>query len=177
MIDTKESFHESVIIKRAKRRLIGAITILIILFTLSLFFIKNTSEINNSEIKVSFLEMGQASFSNLNGSEKSQKESKKSQTKKTNQIKLPNKTNLENLENDNIKLFTIQIGIFSDEKKIEKLSQQINNIGFQTQIKKINLSGKEKIKLTTQDFLSEKEAKKALRRLKNANFPGLIKTN
>tara|TARA_B100001173_G_C15872781_1_gene498023 strand:+ start:122 stop:640 length:519 start_codon:yes stop_codon:yes gene_type:complete len=168
MIDTKESFHESLIIKRAKRRLIGAITILIILFTLSLFFIKNTSEINNSEIKVSFLEMGQASFSGL-------KKPEKLQTNKTNPIKLSNKTNLEDLENDNTKLFTIQIGIFSDEKKIEKLSRQINNIGFQTQIKKINLSGKEKIKLTTQDFVSEKEAQIALRKLKNANFPGLIK--
>ena len=72
MIDTKESFHESVIIKRAKRRLIGAVTILIILFTLSLFFIKNTSEINNSEIKVSFLEMGKASFSDLQTIEKPQ---------------------------------------------------------------------------------------------------------
>ena len=61
------------------------------------------------------------------------------------------------------------------KKKIEKLSRQINNIGFQTQIKKINLSGKEKIKLTTQDFVSEKEAQIALRKLKNANFPGLIK--
>ena len=170
MSDTKESFHESVIIKRAKRRLIGAVTILIILFTLSLFFIKNTSEINNSEIKVSFLEMGKASFSDLQTIEKPQ-------INKTNQIKLSKKSNLENLENNKIKLFTIQIGIFSDEKKTEKLSRQINNIGFQTQIKKVNLSGKEKIKLTTQDFLSEKEAKKALRRLKNANFPGLIKTN
>ena len=170
MIDTKESFHESVIIKRAKRRLIGAVTILIILFTLSLFFIKNTSEINNSEIKVSFLEMGKASFSDLQTIEKPQ-------INKTNQIKLSKKSNLENLENNKIKLFTIQIGIFSDEKKTEKLSRQINNIGFQTQIKKVNLSGKEKIKLTTQDFLTEKEAQIALRKLKNANFPGLIKIN
>tara|TARA_B100001175_G_scaffold294245_1_gene281329 strand:+ start:406 stop:918 length:513 start_codon:yes stop_codon:yes gene_type:complete len=170
MSDTKESFHESVIIKRAKRRLIGAVTILIILFTLSLFFIKNTSEINNSEIKVSFLEMGKASFSDLQTIEKPQ-------INKTNQIKLSKKSNLENLENNKIKLFTIQIGIFSDEKKTEKLSRQINNIGFQTQIKKVNLSGKEKIKLTTQDFLTEKEAQIALRKLKNANFPGLIKIN
>ena len=63
MVDLKESFHESVIIKRAKRRLIGAVAILIILFTLSLFFVKDPKhkKINN-EIKVSFLEMGPASF-------------------------------------------------------------------------------------------------------------------
>ena len=63
MVGSKESFHESVIIKKAKRRLIGAITILIILFTLSVFFIKHTEQIDSGkEIKVSFLEMGPASF-------------------------------------------------------------------------------------------------------------------
>ena len=62
MADLKESFHESVIIKRAKRRLVGAITILIFFFTLSLFFVKNTGQIEvNKEIKVSFLKMGPAS--------------------------------------------------------------------------------------------------------------------
>ena len=71
----------------------------------------------------------------------------------------------------------MQIGIFSDEKKIKQLSKQIKNIGFETQIKKINLSKQEKIKLTTEFFNSEREAQSALRKLKNANFPGLIKRN
>ena len=72
-------------------------------------------------------------------------------------------------------IFTVQIGIFSDKEKTQRLSNQINDIGFKTQIKKISLSGQEKIKLTTQFFLTEKEAQGALRKLKNANFPGLIK--
>ena len=63
MAGSKESFHETVIIKRSKRRLIGAVTILIILFTLSVFFIKKTEQIDTGkEIKVSFLEMGPATF-------------------------------------------------------------------------------------------------------------------
>ena len=69
----------------------------------------------------------------------------------------------------------MQIGIFSDKEKTQQLSKKINNIGFETQIKKINLSGQEKIKLTTQFFSTEKEARGVLRKLKNANFPGLIK--
>jgi len=69
MVGLKESFHESVIIKRAQRRLIGAITILIILFTLSLFFVKDSDYKNaDNEIKVSFLEMGPASFNVKNNS-------------------------------------------------------------------------------------------------------------
>jgi len=163
MVGSKESFHETVIIKRSKRRLIGAITILIILFTLSVFFIKNTEQIDASkEIKVSFLEMGPASF-NIENIELSSEQL----------IKKPNLIKKSVIKNK--KIFTVQIGIFSDKEKTQQLSKKINNIGFKTQIKKINLLGQEKIKLTTQFFATENEARGVLRKLKNANFPGLIK--
>ena len=172
MVDLKESFHESVIIKRAKRRLIGAVAILIILFTLSLFFVKDPKhkKINN-EIKVSFLEMGPASFRVKNDTKEKEffNKNPKKLRKEAIEVKNPVK--------NNFTTFTVQIGIFSDEKKIKQLSKQIKNIGFETQIKKINLSGQEKIKLTTEFFNSEREAQSALRKLKNANFPGLIKRN
>ena len=169
MADSKSSFHESVIIKRARRRLIGAVAILIILFTLSIFFVKNTKQIDISkEIKVSFLEMGPASFKIDENIEKKEFVGLGSE-------RLKNKTNSVKKFTKNSEIFTVQIGIFSDEKKTQELSNQINNIGFKTKIKKINLSGHERMKLTTQFFNSEKEAQKALRKLKNANFPGLIK--
>jgi len=167
MAGPKESFHESVIIKRAKRRLIGAITILIILFTLSIFFIKNIEEIDSSkDIKVSFLEMGPASFNIKEGLESVVLSSEKLSSKSISTKKF--------IKNDK-EIFTVQIGIFSNKEKTQQLSNQINDIGFKTQIKKINLSGQEKIKLTTQFFSTEKEARGVLRKLKNANFPGLIK--
>ena len=167
MTGLKESFHESLIIKRAKRRFVGAITILILLFTLSLFFVKNTGQTEvNKEIKVSFLEMGPASFNIKKNIELVKLSSKE----------LTNKSNLNKkfVKNDK-QIFTVQIGIFSNKEKTQQLSKKINNIGFKTQIKKINLSGQEKIKLTTQFFSTEKEARGVLRKLKNANFPGLIK--
>tara|TARA_B110000238_G_C15963264_1_gene368390 strand:- start:234 stop:755 length:522 start_codon:yes stop_codon:yes gene_type:complete len=173
MVDLKESFHESIIIKRAQRRLIGAITILIILFTLSLFFVKDSDYKNaDNEIKVSFLEMGPASFNDKKKYIKNQESFKKNSQKlerKAMSVKQPVK--------ENLKIFTVQIGIFSDEEKTKKLSNQIKNIGVETRIKKIKLSGQEKIKLTTHFFKSEREAQGALRKLKNANFPGLIKRN
>tara|TARA_B100000768_G_scaffold181024_1_gene202595 strand:- start:907 stop:1425 length:519 start_codon:yes stop_codon:yes gene_type:complete len=172
MVDLKESFHESIIIKRAQRRLIGAITILIILFTLSLFFVKDSDYKNTgNEIKVSFLEMGPASFNDKNFLEQQESFKKNSQKleRKAMSVKVPVK--------ENLKFFTVQIGIFSDEEKTKKLSNQIKKIGVETRIKKIKLSGQEKIKLTTQFFKSEREAQGALRKLKNANFPGLIKRN
>ena len=94
---------------------------------------------------------------------------------KLNSEGLQKKTNAVNKSENKTKLFVVQIGIFSDKNKTQQLSKQINDMGFKTKIKKINLSGKEKIKLTTEFFNSEKEAQKALRKLKNANFPGLIK--
>ena len=169
MVDLKESFHESVIIRRAKRRLIGAIVILIILFTLSMFFVKNIKSIDeNKEIKVSFLEMGPVSF-------KEKESLEDSEVIKLSNTDFSKKTNTVNSSKNNTKIFTIQIGIFSDKNKIKKLSGEIRKIGFKTQIKKVKLSGQEKIKLTTQSFSTEKEAKSALIKLKNANFPGLIK--
>tara|TARA_B100000787_G_C16011050_1_gene214268 strand:- start:84 stop:599 length:516 start_codon:yes stop_codon:yes gene_type:complete len=169
MIDLKESFHESVLIKRAKRRLIGSITILIILFILSLVFVKNSGQKEvKKEIKVSFLEMGPASFNNGKNIKKIEvvKLSTNEFSKKTNSVKKYKKID---------KAFTVQIGIFSDKNKTQQLSMEINNIGINTQIKKITLSGQEKLKLTTEIFNSKKDAQKVLRKLKNSNFPGLIK--
>ena len=106
MVGSKESFHETVIIKRSKRRLIGAITILIILFTLSVFFIKNTEQIDTSkEIKVSFLEMGSASFNIKEDIENIEfiELSSEQLIKKSNLIK---KSVIKNK-----KKFTVQIGI------------------------------------------------------------------
>jgi len=169
MADSKESFHESLIIKRAKRRLIGAITILIILFTLSLFFIKNKGEIqSNDKTKITFLEMGPASFSLKKNLDRVTPERNPDELKKDTNLNLKS-------EKEENKSFTVQIGIFSDETKILQISNQIKKIGFETKVNKIKLSGKEKIKLTTQFFATEKEAQAALIKLKNANFPGLIK--
>jgi hypothetical protein len=58
MADNKESFQESLMIKRAKRRLLGALSILISLFVLSIFFLQDRTEINSkNSIKISFLEI------------------------------------------------------------------------------------------------------------------------
>ncbi len=59
MASNNDSLNESILIRRAKRRLAGALTILIILFVLSVFFLQDRSEQKkiNEEVKVSFMEM------------------------------------------------------------------------------------------------------------------------
>ena len=57
MPNNKESIQESVMIKRAKIRLFGAIIIFIILFILSIFFLNDRTNVNlKNPIKISFLE-------------------------------------------------------------------------------------------------------------------------
>ena len=60
MVANNDSLHESILIKRAKRRLVGAVTILIILFSLSIFFLQDRSQVKelNKNVKVSFMQMG-----------------------------------------------------------------------------------------------------------------------
>jgi hypothetical protein len=59
MSNSKDSVSNLLLIKRAKRRLVGAIIILIILLSLSIFFVKNKTEAMKSNLKISFLETTQ----------------------------------------------------------------------------------------------------------------------
>ena len=59
MSNSKDSVSNLLLIKRAKRRLVGAIIILIILFSLSIFFVKTKTEAIKSNPKISFLEITQ----------------------------------------------------------------------------------------------------------------------
>ena len=64
MSDNKETFQESILIKRAKRRLLGATTILLILLGLSYVFIEDrTGKYKKGNVKVSFLEMSDYALS------------------------------------------------------------------------------------------------------------------
>ena len=59
MSNPKDSVSNLLLIKRAKRRLVGSIVILIILFSLSIFFVKTKTEAIKSNPKISFLETTQ----------------------------------------------------------------------------------------------------------------------
>ena len=59
MSNSKDSVSNLLLLKRAKRRLVGAIIILIILFSLSIFFVKTKTEAMKSNPKISFLETTQ----------------------------------------------------------------------------------------------------------------------
>ena len=110
MSKSKDSVSNLLLVRRAKRRLVGAIIILIILFSLSIFFVKTKTEAIKSNPKISFLETIQQ---NIN--------SKIIITKVESAI-VPQKEEPA-IDHSSLKKkgFTVQLGIFSDEINMEKV--------------------------------------------------------
>ena len=171
MPNNKESIQESVMIKRAKIRLSGAIIIFIILFILSIFFLNDRTNVNlKNPIKISFLEKNNEI--NIEDNIFISKDLSTTQTREIAhvvKIKEPKK-----FIGDET-LYFIQIGIFSDETNASKLLAIIKSRGYDTRLETIKVSGKDKLRLSTTVFNSKKEAQSALSILKSANLPGIIK--
>ena len=168
--------NKAVLIKRAKRRLLGALTILILIIILSNFFIKNEHEvIPDNDVRISFLELPISNNKQVQSSNYKPDfnddlylKAKKISTS----VIVKDKSIL--LPEDNPTFF-IQIGVFSDSNNAKRLREKISVIGINTKEDRVILAGKNKIKLTTDFFSSKKEANSILLKLKNSNLPGIVK--
>ena len=164
MSNSKVSVSNLLLIKRAKRRLVGAIIILIILFSLSIFFVKTKSEAIKSNPKISFLETTQQNANpNI------------IVTEVVSAIAPPKKE--PTIEQSSLKKkgFTIQLGVFSDEINMKIVEQQVNSMGFKTKTQAIKMDDEVKIRLTTEFFSNEKQARVILQEIKKANLQGFIR--
>ena len=114
MSNSKDSVTNLLLIKRAKRRLVGAIIILIILFSLSIFFVKTKTEAMKSNPKISFLETTQ------------QYAAPKNLISKPERAYSPLKKELSIEHNSSKKKgFTLQLGIFSDEINMKRVKDEL----------------------------------------------------
>ena len=164
MSNSKDSVSNLLPFKRAKRRLVGAIIILIILFSLSIFFVKTKTEAIKSNPKISFLETTQqyAASENL--------------TSKLESTHSPAKEELTIEHNSSKKKgFTVQLGIFSDEINMKRVKDQVNSMGYKTNTQAIKIDDEVKIRLTTDYFSNEKQARLILQEIKKANLSGFIR--
>ena len=164
MSNSKDSVTNLLLIKRAKRRLVGAIIILIILFSLSIFFVKTKTQTIKSNPKISFLETTQqyAASENVIG--------------KLESAHSPIKDELIIEHNSSKKKgFTVQLGIFSDEINMKKVKDQVNSMGYKTNTQAIKIDDELKIRLTTEFFSNEKQARLILQEIKKANLSGFIR--
>ena len=164
MSNSKDSVSNQLLIKRAKRRLVGAIIILIILFSLSIFFVKTKTEAIKSNPKISFLETTQQYAASENLTTKAESEHS------------PEKEELTIEHNSSKKKgFTVQLGIFSDEINMKRVKDQVNAMGYKTNIQSIKIDDEVKIRLTTEFFSKEKQARLILQEIKKANLSGFIR--
>ena len=164
MSNSKDSVSNLLLIKRSKRRLIGAIIILIILFSLSIFFVKTKTEAIKSNPKISFLETTQQ----FSTSKKMVIEEVSSPSQQREEIDVDQRSLKK-------KGFTVQLGIFSDEINMNKVKDQVNSMGYKTNTQAIKMNDKVKIRLTTEFFSNEKQARVILQEIKKANLPGFIR--
>jgi cell division septation protein DedD len=164
MSNSKDSVTNLLLIKRAKRRLVGAIIILIILFSLSIFFVKTKTEAMKSTPKISFLETTQQYAASENVFSKHES------------VHSPLKEELTTEHNSSKKKgFSVQLGIFSDEVNMKKVKDQVNSMGYKTNTQAIKIDDDVKIRLTTEFFSNEKQARLILQEIKKANLSGFIR--
>jgi hypothetical protein len=173
---SNNAVNKSVLIKRAKRRLLGAFTILILIIILSYFFVKNENEaIRDNEVKISFLELPVTDKEQIMLSDEGSDVSDKFYLQAKNFLTTSKVKDEETFLSSGAPTFFIQIGIFSNIENAKKLKKKISTIGINIKEDKVVLAGKNQIKLTTDFFSSKKEAKSILLKLKESNLPGIVK--
>jgi cell division septation protein DedD len=120
---------------------VGAIIILIILFSLSIFFVKTKTEAMKSNPKISFLETTQQYTASENA------------ISKLESAHSPEKEELTIEHNSSKKKgFTVQLGIFSDEINMKRVKDQVNSMGYKTNTQAVKINDEVKIRLTTNFF-------------------------
>ena len=169
MSDNKDTLQESILIKRARRRLLGAITILVSLLVLSYFFLEDPNEVKKiTNVKVSFLSISEKNLEQRNKRvdfESAQNQVLKMEDLKDNQAKKQNSDGV----------YFIQVGIFSNANNAKKIAKKVGDIGFKTRLLPLVHDGQNKIQLVTSGFDNRGNANTALAKIKEAKLPGMIK--
>jgi len=148
MPSNEDPFSEAIQLKKAKKRLLGALIILIGLLILSYFFLEDRSLTHNQNIKISFIDESDSSINNSID---------------------------QSSENFEVDSFFIQVGIFSDKEKTLNLLSSIQSFGIDCTLENVELDGKKMFRVKTGIFESYTEAEGALEILKSNKFSGIIK--
>lgn len=70
--------------------------------------------------------------------------------------------------------FYVQIGVFSDEANVKQLQSKLSDLGYKSQTEKIDTAKGQKIRLRTQVFSDRSEAAIALENIKDAGLTGMV---
>ena len=70
--------------------------------------------------------------------------------------------------------FYVQIGVFSDEANVKQLQGKLSDLGYKSQTEKIDTDKGKKIRLKTQLFADRNEAAIALENIKDSGLTGMV---
>lgn len=70
--------------------------------------------------------------------------------------------------------FFVQVGVFSDVDNVKKLQAKLTDLGYKSQTEKISTPKGDKIRLKTQIFADRNEATIALENIKDAGLTGML---
>ena len=70
--------------------------------------------------------------------------------------------------------FYVQVGVFSDAANVKQLQAKLSDLGYQSQTEKISTDKGQKIRLRTQVFGDRNEAAIALENIKDAGLTGMV---
>jgi cell division protein FtsN len=174
--------QEDKLISQAKKRLLGASVILFILLISAPFVLKNRNQEGPTEpIKITMESspvINESVVDTIKPLETKQEipevtspQAKKDITPSSNE-KIKYENEVVALSNSGL---YIQLGIFSENKKIQSLQQKMNQLGIQTKIETIKINGVDKLRLITDEFKTEVLARQTMLKMKNAGVIGIIK--
>ena len=174
--------QEDKLISQAKKRLLGASVILFILLISAPFVLKNRNQEGPTEpIKITMESspvVNESAVDTIKSAEPKQEtpEITPPQAKKditpSSDVKTKNETEIVAPSNSGL---YIQLGIFSENKKIQSLQQKMSQLGIQTKIETIKINGVDKLRLITDEFKTEALARETMLKIKNAGVIGIIK--
>ena len=70
--------------------------------------------------------------------------------------------------------FYVQVGVFSDEANVKQLQGKLSDLGYKSQTEKIDTAKGKKIRLRTQLFADRNEAAIALENIKDSGLTGMV---
>ena len=150
MMANEDPFSEAIQLKKAKKGLIGALVILVILLILSYFFLEDRLITDKQNIKISLVDEYDGSLDEV--------------------IDRESKT----ISFNN---YYIQVGVFSDKNKSSELITQIKSFGIECLIDEIAKDNQNLYLVKTTIYNNYSDAEAALDVLKNNKFSGIIKKN
>lgn len=170
--------------KRARRRLVGAIALVLLMVIVLPMILKDRAAISPAEKITITLPSEQAQIppsdfdSSIVPAESAaavidEPEPEALPEKETSEAAKLAKATPEKEEVSSQK-FYVQVGVFSDAANVKQLQSKLTDLGYKSQTEKISTDKGQKIRLRTQVFGDRNEAAIALENIKDAGLTGMV---